>query len=104
MAFSFPYPVLGTTIRPVGQGCTSCQHATYCPAVYWFKRYTFKDIEPTMGRACLSWDTDPAHKVLIPTEDDLKEEDYMTIRGVGSEADRCGITVATGGSRQSEGN
>jgi hypothetical protein len=103
MSFSFPYPKIGTTIRPVGQGCTSCINNTYCPAVYWFRRYMFKDIEPTMGRACLSWDTDPAHQVTTWTQTDLDEEDYMTVRGVGSEAVRCGITVATGGSRQSEG-
>jgi hypothetical protein len=56
-----------------------------------------------MGRACLSWDTDPDHRVLTPTQDDLDEEDYMTIQGIGSEANRCGITEATGGSRESEG-
>jgi hypothetical protein len=55
-----------------------------------------------MGRACLSWSPTPAPP-LLPTQDDLNEEDYMTVRGITSEAVRCGITVATGGSRESEG-
>ena len=56
-----------------------------------------------MGTACNSWTTDPSKIVSIPTQDDLDEEDYMYLQGVGSEANRNGISVATGGSRQSEG-
>jgi hypothetical protein len=102
MALSFPYPRIGNVTRPLGQGCTGCVNSPFCPAVYWFRRYTFKDLEPTMGRACLSWSPTPAPP-LLPTQDDLDENDYMTVRGVTSEAVRCGITEATGGSRQSEG-
>jgi hypothetical protein len=41
--------------------------------------------------------------VKIPTEDDLNEEDYMYVQGLGSEAVRNGFGETTGGSRQSEG-
>ena len=99
---TFPYPQLGTTTRPLGQGCTSCVHRMYCPAVYWFRRYTFKDVEETMGRACLSWTTDIDEQVTSWTDNDLDEEDYMYVQGVGSEAVRCGIGQTTGGSSQSE--
>lgn len=103
MPFSFPYPVLGPVVRPPGQGCISCVHSPMCPAVYWFRRYTFKDIEPYMGRSCTSWSNNPATKVGIPTAEDLQEEDYMAVQGIGSEPNRAGIGETTGGSRQSEG-
>jgi hypothetical protein len=104
VAFTFPYPTLGTVVRPVGQGCTICVHQLYCPALYWYRRYTFKDQEPPNGRACNSWSNNPADQIVtMPTADDLKEEDYMTVQGVGSEANRCGIGQTTGGSKQSEG-
>jgi hypothetical protein len=40
----------------------------------------------------------------LPTQDDLNEEDYMYVQGMGSEANRNGIGGQTlGGSRESEG-
>jgi hypothetical protein len=105
MSFSFPYPQLGRVVRPIGKGCTSCVHQLYCPAVYWFRRYTFKDMELPNGRACLSWSENPSDRLTFanPTQDDLDENDYMYIEGIGSEANRSGIGETTGGSRQSEG-
>lgn len=103
MSLSFPYPKNGSTTRPIGQGCKSCVFMQICPAVYWFRRYTFKDLDEANGRACTSWSTNPADKVKIPTEDDLNEEDYMYVQGLGSEAVRNGFGETTGGSRQSEG-
>jgi len=90
-------------VRPIGQGCTSCSRSSACPAVYWFRRYTFKDLDEAMGRACTSWSQNPADVIKDPTQDDLNEEEYMYIQGVGSEAIRAGIGETTGGSRQSEG-
>ena len=104
MPFTFPYPQLGSVTRPLGQGCTGCVHSPMCPAVYWFRRYTFKDLEPTMGRACTSWSPNPADRVTTWNQTDLDEEDYMTVQGITSEANRCGIAGETlGGSRESEG-
>jgi hypothetical protein len=55
MNFSFPYPVNGTVVRPVGQGCLSCVHKDYCMALYWFKRYMFKGPDDHNGIQCASW-------------------------------------------------
>lgn len=97
MAFSFPYPVNGTVKRPNGQGCTNCVHSTYCPALYWYRRYTFKDPEPQNGTACTSWSVDPAAKVTTPTQDDLNESQYIYEQRIGSEPNRAGIGPTTGG-------
>lgn len=101
---TFPYPVQGAAARPPGQGCLSCVHQQYCPATYWFRRYTFKDLEDFMGRRCESWSDNPTDQIGgLPSQNDLSEEDYITVQGIGSEANRCGIGQTTGGSRQSEG-
>jgi hypothetical protein len=82
----------------------ACVHEPYCPAVYWYKRYTFAELGDAQGRACTSWSPNPADKVKIPTAEDLNEEDYMFIQGIGSEPNRSGIGgETTGGSKQSEG-
>lgn len=97
MAFSFPYPKMGSVRRPVGQGCKSCVHRTYCPAMYWFARYGVeaRTIDDHNGIQCESWSNNMADQVKTPpTEDDLDEADYMTIQGITSEADRCGLTDA----------
>jgi len=95
--FSFPYPVNGTVVRPVGQGCLSCVHK-YCPALYWFKRYTFKEPDDHNGLQCLSWSSDPAAIVKTVTQTDLDEVEYIYEQGLGSEANRNGFTDATAGS------
>jgi hypothetical protein len=97
MAFSFPQPVLGTVRRPSGQGCKSCVHSTYCPSMYWFKRYGIegRTIDNNNGIQCASWSNNMADQVKSKaTEDDLNEADYIFIQGTGSEADRCGLTDA----------
>jgi len=103
--FSFPYPVLGDTPRPIDQGCRVCVHQTYCPAMYWFRRggdSRGEREEPIvnkhMGRACESWSTDRADMVTAVNERDLAEEEYIYIQGIGSEANRGGITGAVTGS------
>ena len=109
MAFSFPYPEQAETRRPRGQGCSSCVHKTYCPALYWFRRggdsrgfHQQPVDDPSMGTICASWSNDPADIVKTdPTDDDLAEEEYMWLQGIGSEANRNGITgEATGTSRR----
>ena len=95
MAFSFPYPTLQTTPRPPGQGCLACVHRGYCPAVYWFRRYVQegRTIDNHMGIQCASWSNNMADQIKTPpTDTDLNEEDYMTIQGITSEPDRCGLT------------
>jgi hypothetical protein len=97
LAFSFPYPVLAASPRPPGQGCLSCVHKTYCPAMYWLRRYQIegRTIDNHNGIQCASWSNNMADQVkTTPTEDDLDEEDYMYIQGLGSEPDRCGLTDA----------
>jgi hypothetical protein len=104
MAFSFPYPSIGTVVRPPGQGCKNCVHQLLCPALYWFKRYTFKEPDDNSGRACTSWSSDPSTNPTEWTDDDFEENKYMFLQGIGSEPNRNGIgEFTTGGSRQSEG-
>ena len=97
MPFSFPYPGLAVSPRPVGQGCKSCVHRTYCPAMYWFRRYGIegRTIDDHNGIQCASWSNNMADQVKTKaTEDDLNEADYMFVQGIGSEPDRCGLTDA----------
>jgi hypothetical protein len=100
---TFPYPLIGTVVRPPGQGCSTCVHQTYCPAVYWFRRYglTQQPIDDVrLGRACASWSNNPADQIRTVAQADLDEEKYMYDQGIGSEANRSGITTpTTGGDR-----
>ena len=89
---TFPYPLMGTAKRKSGQGCMVCVHRTYCPAVYWFERYTQEDITEDNGRQCASWSTDPADKVSVVAQADLDENEYIYNQGIGSEPNRNGIT------------
>jgi len=104
MSLSFPYPALQTSPRPVGQGCKSCVHRNYCPALYWFRRYGIEgsQIDEHNGIQCASWSSNMSDQAKNPpTEDDLNRENYMYIQGIGSEADRCGLSdAATGTSRK----
>jgi len=102
--FSFPYPVLGTVKRPRGQGCSTCVHTTYCMALYWFRRggtshgFTQQPVDdPSMGVQCDSWSSDPADKVTTVNQRDRDEEEYIWRQGIGSEANRNGITGAVTG-------
>ena len=102
--FSFPYPEMGSVKRPVGQGCGSCVHSTYCMALYWFRRggdsrgFEEQPVnDESMGRQCNSWSDDPAEKVTTVNDRDLDEEEYIYIQGIGSEANRNGITGAVTG-------
>jgi hypothetical protein len=94
---TFPYPLIGETNRPRGQGCLSCQHRTYCPAVYWFNRYTQESLTEDSGRACASWSDNPADKVTAVAQADLDENEYIYNQGIGSEANRNGITAPVTG-------
>lgn len=105
--FSFPYPELGSTVRPPGQGCSSCVHSTYCPALYWFRRggdghgFVQQPVDdPSMGRACASWSNNPDDIVKNVTQRDLEEVEYIYNQGIGSEANRNGITAPTTGSNR----
>lgn len=89
---TFPYPLAGATVRPRGQGCVGCVHRTYCPAVYWFERYKQRELTPDNGRACQSWSVDPNDKVTTVAQSDLDENEYIYNQGIGSEANRSGIT------------
>lgn len=102
--YSFPYPQLGTTVRKSGEGCSSCVHSTYCPALYWFRRggdsrgLAQQPVDDGyIGIQCTSWSTNPADKVTAVNERDLAEGEYMYVQGMGSEANRCGITGAVTG-------
>ena len=62
---------------------------------YWFRRYGIegRTIDDHNGIQCASWSNNMADQVKTPpTDDDLEEEEYMFIQGIGSEADRCGLT------------
>jgi len=83
---------MGMTKRKPGQGCLVCVHQTYCPAVYWFYRYTQEALTDDNGRQCESWSTDPADKPTVVAQADLDESEYIYNQGIGSEANRSGIT------------
>jgi hypothetical protein len=103
MAFSFPYPKLGTIVRPRGQGCLSCVHNTYCPAVYWLRRYGIerRTFDDHIGIQCSSWSSNMADQIKTgPTEDDMEEQDYQEIHGTASEPDRNGISGEITGSNR----
>lgn len=96
MSLSFPYPTIGAVTRPVGQGCISCVNQGVCPALYWYRRFLLKDPDNYVGRACTSWSNVPTAPP-TPTQGDLDEIEYMTLQGIGSEANRSGITSPTTG-------
>lgn len=103
MAFSFPYPKLLASPRVSGQGCKSCVHRGYCPALYWFRRYGIEGrlIDDHNGIQCASWSNVISDQVKTePTDDDLNEEEYMYIQGMGSEADRGGISDMSSGTNR----
>jgi len=102
--FSFPYPALGTTVRGKDQGCRVCVHQTYCPALYWFRRggdsrgeHEEPIVDEHMGKACTAWSTNRADMVKNVTQRDLEEVAYIWYQGIGSEANRNGITSAVTG-------
>lgn len=106
MAFSFPYPKVLKKPRKPGQGCKSCVHKTYCPALYWMRRGpsgTAMEQNPIddnqIGIACASWSDNPSEKVHVSaaTEDDLAYEERMFIDGIGAEANPNGLTEPTTG-------
>lgn len=95
--FSFPYPQNGTVKRPAGQGCKTCVHQGYCQALYWFKRYMFREPDDHNGLLCLSWSNNLADQVKTINQRDLDEVEYIWEQGIGSEANRDGITDQTTG-------
>jgi hypothetical protein len=95
---TFPYPLIGNVKRRKGQGCTVCVHYGYCPAVYWFKRYGQDKLDDWNGIQCGTWSTNPADKATVVAQPDLDENQYMYEQGIGSEANRNGITDPVTGS------
>ena len=99
-ALSFPYPEQQTTARAKGQGCQSCVHGTYCPALYWFKRNNEERPDEYTGIKCASWSNDPADKTSGSTNSfDSAENARRACSGVLMEANRNGISVGRGGDR-----
>ncbi len=98
MSFTFPYPQKGTADRGLGNGCTSCVHGTYCPALYWYKRFNEPVPSPANGTACLSWSNNSSDIVgnYPPTQDDLNQIQYynnvqsagMSSPGISTEPNR----------------
>lgn len=100
MALSFPYPVIGSTVRPPGQGCTSCVHKGYCLALYWFMRNVENWPDRNIGRACTSWSDNPADVVTTVNADDIAQQDYINEQHIATEPHQSGITGAiVGGDR-----
>ena len=103
MALSFPFPKVGNIRRHPGQGCTSCVHQTYCPALYWSERWgetgpAHRPMSNYSGISCSSWSNNPADKIVTPpTQDDINLNEYQDGQGIGSEATRNGISDAVTG-------
>lgn len=96
MSLTFPYPSLAVKSRRTGQGCKSCVHKLYCPAMYWLRRYGIegRTIDDNNGIRCDSWSNALTDVIkTLPTQDDLDAEFYIAVHGIGSEPDRCGLTV-----------
>jgi hypothetical protein len=101
MALSFPYPTLGTTKRPAGQGCLNCVHRNYCQAFYWYYRYEQfpsesgkpgKQVDQYLGVACNSYSSNPTDQIKTANADDLAENDRLNDEGILVEPFREGIT------------
>jgi len=76
-------------------------------AMYWFRRgldsRAFREepiVDKNIGRACESWSNDPADIVKTVNQRDLDEEEYIWNQGIGSEANRGGITSPVTGSNR----
>jgi hypothetical protein len=67
-------------------------------ALYWFKRFMLKEPDSHDGLQCASWSNNPADIVKTVTQTDLDEIEYIYQQGIGSEADRNGLTDQTTGS------
>jgi hypothetical protein len=93
---SFPYPKMEGPKRPPGNGCVVCVHQGYCPALYWFKRYTQEKPDEYNGVQCASWSTDKADQVLLPNDFDLEENARRACEGILKEPTGSGITVGGG--------
>jgi hypothetical protein len=76
---SFPYPELGKTARPAGQGCRTCVHKTYCEAFYWFVRRDVIFSDSHVGLACLSWSENPDDNVQFGNKYDINENTRRNI-------------------------
>lgn len=83
LGLSFPYPQIGTVVRPDGQGCLSCVHNRYCPQFYIVKK-TYPDggIEPCVGCACASWSNDPMQRITTPSKNDVAWNEELNNRGM----------------------
>jgi hypothetical protein len=90
MALSFPDPVIGTIVRPKGQGCTTCIFALNCRVFYWYKRESYA-IDDRLGVACTSWSNDVNQQIKTVSEDDLAYIDRLEIEGIASEPNRNGL-------------
>jgi len=96
MALTFPDPVIGTIVRPKGQGCTSCVHNKQCRTFYWLRREmwvaTGREPDEILGVACTSWSNNPADvPTTPPTPEDLDYMNQLDEEGIASEPDRNGI-------------
>lgn len=73
-------------------------------ALYWFRRggdsrgFRVQPIDDDhMGIQCASWSDNPADIVKGVNQRDLDENEYIYNQGIGSEANRNGITSAVTG-------
>lgn len=100
---SFPYPQLGNVKRETGQGCTSCVHAGYCPALYWFMRDVQDWPDDYNGIECSSWSNNLADRVLTSTPYDMQENKYRNDQGMLREAHQNTFYFPVTGSDHNQG-
>jgi hypothetical protein len=98
---TFPYPINGTVKRVRGEGCTSCVHKQYCPAIYWHRMTSghFYEFDAGQGTKCSAWSNNVADIVTTVTKNDTDEVDYIFMQYGGVEPDRCDMPETTGNSR-----
>ena len=89
--FSFPFPQIGGTVRPAGQGCRICVHQTYCPALHYFRRYTQREPDDNNGRNCLEFSADPNDVVTAVSAFDQAENSRRACFGILEEANRGSV-------------
>lgn len=88
MALSFPYPQMGTVKRPTGQGCQSCVHGSYCPALYWYKRFSDYILDEHLGVQCASWSNQEVDRIVEASEGDKEYNERLNDEGLLIEPSR----------------
>ena len=65
-----------------------CVHRAYCPALYYFTRYTQREPDDNNGRNCLEFSSNQADVVTVTNAFDQAENSRRACTGILQEANR----------------